>query len=632
MFEDNDSLEKLKKQLYSRKGIKETEVQNRSRSTFSRSDHKDDWEYNNEPIPQKPAKKEILTKQIQKKEGRHQFLFVSISLGILLLSSALVAYKLFFSGTLVSPKNVTIEIDGPATARAGDKVNLDVSVENTNKVDLLNAKLIAEFPENTLSADDSGEKVVKVERPLGVIPAGGVVTEEFDVLLFGQENENLPISFSLEYSTESSSALLSNEEVHTVRISTAPVTLRVAPSLREVQSGNQFEIEIDVRSNTATPLENVLVQVEYPNGFNFVSSNPAPISEGNIWRIGTLDTQESKSITIRGYLEGQNNEDRFFRVNVGQESGENDSIGRLFASNQEKVKITAPQIALATEINKSLSKTVSSLAGERVMVKIDWSNTLRNPLTNMIIEAKVDDDYIKENSIQATGGFYQSSNRTIKWDRTTTPALGSIDTFGRGSVVFSFTIADSNKLSGAQNPEIPIKITARASEPQGGDNTRSIENSIDRTVRIASNLIVGQTFVTGGGTFVNTGPNPPESERETTYTVQWTVGNSGNDVKNTSVRAALPSYVTFVSAGDDSSVKFSALTNEVIWNIGEISEGTTSVSNLKTSFQISFIPSRSQIGKTPILIYDAEVEGRDSFTGSILRGRSSALQSLKVIE
>lgn len=621
---EDDSLEKLKKQLYSRDGVRQAPAPER-RKREEPAEGSEDWSYEEEPtVFRDPIQKKV-QKVTRTSINKYFSLFVTLSVVVFVLTTLLVGYRLFFAGSLISPRNVDIEINAPATARAGDKVVAVLSITNTNRVDLLDAELVVTFPEDTLSADGSGEDMDEITRSLGIIGAGETIEEEIEMLLFGQEGDEIEVRFDLDYGTENSNARLSNTEVHTIRISTAPVSLLIIPSVREVQSGNQFEIEVDISSNTTASLDNLLMKVEYPGGFSFISSNPSPVSDNNIWRVGDLGSQETETITLRGYLEGQDNEKRFFKVTVGEEGDDGYVIGRLFASAEESVDITAPQIALSTEINKSSGQTVSSMAGEQVTVSISWGNRLRDLLTNMVIEAEIDERYVLRNSIKAEKGFYQSQTNTIRWDRTTDSNLASIEALERGVVTFSFTVVDGSALTNAINPEIPLSISVRASEPQGVDSSRNVENQLERVVRIASDVVVAQRSAPAGG------PNPPRAETESLYTVEWVAGNSGNEVSNASVRAALPSYVTFVES-DDNDVRFSPLTNEVIWNIGTISENVGFSSNLQTSFMISFTPSSSQVGDAALLVYDALIEGRDAFTGSILRSRSASLQSSVVIE
>lgn len=626
MYSDDDSLDKVRRDLYSREGgRRRTRLggkRSRSDGAIGSSDAPGDWEY--EEVEQDEPTEEPDTDEGEKSNKRmSRFFLVSVIIFVLALS--FVVYKFFFATDLMSPRNVLVNVDGPTTARAGSEVFFDILIENTNKSDLLDAKLTLTFPENTLSVDGSGEKVEILMRDLGVISAESSTKERFGVSLFGGEGEDVDIDIYLEYGTEHSSGRLSNELVHTVNISSSPVSVLVAPSVSSVQSGNQFEIEVDISSNTNAGVKDVVVRANYPGGFTFVSSNPSPIDGDNVWSLGDINARDRKSITIKGYLEGQDSESKYFAFNVGT-AANNFEIGSLYASAREPVRITMPPIAISTSINKNSGQSVSVPAGRDVSIEVNWRNLLNSPLNNLVIEAEIDSDYIDTNSIRPRSGFYQSSRDVVVWNQSTLSSLQSINARAQGTVEMSFKLVDTNRLGGAINPEVPIKIRAYASEPQGVGSAREIENEVSRTILIASRLGISQSLNYSSGPFANSGPLPPEANSRTTYTVTWSVSNAGNSAEGVSVRAALPPYVEFVSSGDDSSVRYSPLTNEVVWNVGSVRENAgLAGSAITASFQIAVEPSRSQIGSAPVLLRQASIEGRDSFAGSRLQSSAAAL-------
>jgi len=620
---DNDSsesLEQLKRDLYSHRRRPDRVRVVRRRKESSDADDADGgrplgWSYSPSPIappPQKPPRE---------KRGNLLSRLLLVSLGVLVLTALFVGYRLFFAPPAISPQNVAIAIDAPTTTRAGDLVRVALRITNNNRVNLLDARLTVSFPENTLAADGSGVEVREVERSLGTIAPGASIEEEVSVFLFGHKNDELEIGISLDYGSEGTRARLSNERSHHVRMSMSPVLVTATPSVREVKSGDEFELEVVITSNTALRLDNILLEVVHPGGFNVVSSEPEPATDGTVWRLGDLAPETSKSVIVRGYLEGQSNESKFFTVRVGRE-GEG-AIGRLFASVQERMMIVDPPIALSTTINRSAGQTVSSFVGAEVEVVINWANTLRAPLTNLIIEARIDDEFIQSGSIRVRGGFYRSADDTIIWNRSTNPRLGEISALDRDSVSFSFRIAGMREIGSVVNPDIPISIRVTASAPQHTGGVRAIENRIERVVRIASNLAVSQSLSHAGG------PRTPVADSETLYTVSWTASSFGSRVNDVSVRAALPVYVTFENS-DDPNIRFNPITNEVVWTIGNIGEGNEPARDLRTSFGISFIPSRDHIGTEPVVVEDALIEGRDAFTGLVLRSSAESLNSSRV--
>ena len=107
---------------------------------------------------------------------------------------------------------------------------------------------------------------------------------------------------------------------------------------------------------------------------------------------------------------------------------------------------------------------------------------------------------------------------------------------------------------------------------------------------------------------------PPTVGAATTYTVTWTANNSSNTVGNTSVSATLPPYVTFVSAAAGSGVTYDAPSNTVTWSIGDLQAGAGyTAPAASASFQVSLLPSSSQVGQAPPLTGVATLSGQDRF-------------------
>lgn len=107
---------------------------------------------------------------------------------------------------------------------------------------------------------------------------------------------------------------------------------------------------------------------------------------------------------------------------------------------------------------------------------------------------------------------------------------------------------------------------------------------------------------------------PPRSGSPTSYTIVWTVKNSSNTVANTVVSAVLPTYVQFVSAQAGSGIAYDAGSRTVRWDMGDLRAGVGySSAALQGSFQITFTPSDSQVGATPMLTGTAALSGTDRF-------------------
>jgi hypothetical protein len=135
-------------------------------------------------------------------------------------------------------------------------------------------------------------------------------------------------------------------------------------------------------------------------------------------------------------------------------------------------------------------------------------------------------------------------------------------------------------------------------------------------LRLASAASVTSDLYYSSGPFSNKGPIPPQAEKETTYTVTWTLTNPSNDIRGGVVTAKLPAYVTWLGKSMPGSepVTFNDATGEVRWDAGDLAAGSGLTGLGKTvSFQISLTPSLSQVNTRPELISEAHFSGSDTY-------------------
>ena len=110
---------------------------------------------------------------------------------------------------------------------------------------------------------------------------------------------------------------------------------------------------------------------------------------------------------------------------------------------------------------------------------------------------------------------------------------------------------------------------------------------------------------------------PPIAEQETTYTVVLGVTNTTNDLSDVEVVTSLPIYVRWLNkiSPENESLRYNPAGGGIVWNAGDVRAGETK----EVSFQVSFLPSISQIGNDSSLIKDVYASGYDGFTGSTLQ-------------
>ena len=246
---------------------------------------------------------------------------------------------------------------------------------------------------------------------------------------------------------------------------------------------------------------------------------------------------------------------------------------------------------------------------------------------------KLNGDVLDKFSVLVSnGGFYSSVDNTITWDKSSNKNLSVIEPGEKGSVSFTFKSLPlvKNDTDIFKNPQISIDVSASGKRISDTNVPEEVTTSIGKKIKVESDLAVVPRIVYFTGPFKNTGELPPVADKQTTYTVVWTVTNSSNNVSGAVARTTLPTYVKWLGvvnpAGED--ISFNEAGGEVVWNIGDVERGVGVTSSAReVAFKIGFLPSVSQVGKVPTLTSKTTLTGTDSFTGTVIRDIKDSLST-----
>ncbi len=606
MKNDMGGIKRLKKKLYSRSGV--------PKKTERYKLHGEQYD-----IPRQWGKSKEIKRSRKVRKGNIPRLLL-ISSAIFFLIAVIISLITFFGNSnTVSADNIDIEVSGPIAHPGGEELSLQISIVNRNTVPMLFADMIIEYPEGTRSANDLNVELPRVRESLGTIQPGDRTKTTVRSVLFGEENVPKEIKITIEYRVEGSNAIFFKEQVHEVIISSSPLSVLV-DSLDEVVSGQTISFAVTVVSNSVNVIEDVLLEAVYPFGFAFEDSSPNPQFDENIWNLGDLVSGQERTVTIRGTLTGQDLEERTFRFNTGVRSEQNErEVSAAFSSAATTLTIKRPFVSVTADINGDTSSEYVSGTNKEIIVRIDWSNNLPDEVTDVAITATLRGNALDKRSVSVQRGFYQSANNTIVWNRSTESKLERLAPGSKGAVSFSFTPISST--SGIRGPEVLIDISVSGRRLSESGVPEAVNSSVSKRVLIESNLALTGRAVRTVGPFNNTGPLPPKAEVETTYTIIWTITNSSNNVSNTSVKATLPSYVRFLNRVSPISedLTYNETSGIIEWDVGTVPSGTGfDTAPKEVAFQISMIPSLSQVGRIPILINPQTIKGIDRFTDTTI--------------
>lgn len=551
------------------------------------------------------------------------FIFCIVAVGI-------GAYLFFNGSNLISANNISIDISGPVSIPGGAPVSFDIQVVNKNNVDLESADLAVDFPAGTTNPADSTQELKTFRELFGDIPAGGSAKKTVSAIMFGEENLQKQIAVSVTYKVKGSTTLFTKKTSYDVLINSSPILLTMS-SFKEITSGQEFDIKVSLKSNSADVLKNVLLKANYPFGFTFISANIKPMNDNVTWKIGDIPPGAERTVTVHGKIQGEDSENRVFRFFAGAQSlTDPKAIGTQYMSVEQEMTIQKPFISLGIDIdNDSTSQDYIGQFGRHQRVTVSWFNNLSTSVSNVTISAKLNGTAYDKTAIRPDEGYFDSANNQIIWNQKTTPELASVGAGQTGTVSFDLVPVDKSTVANpVVNPTVVVTAGVSGDRTQESNVPESLSAATTRTTRVSSNVTLTGRIVRTTGPFVNTGPIPPKVEQPTSYTVVWTVDNTTSAVGNAQVTATLPPYVKWLKAVSPSSesVVYDEASGLVTWNIGNISTYTLNSSRRReVNFQISFQPSVTQMDQSPNLVNQAILTAVDNFTGAKLQSQQEYL-------
>ena len=425
----SDRIEGVKAGLYSRN----TRF-SKDRASFSRRkyDIKSGW---NDSRQEEEEDGFFERRKPKTKNFSEKILFIAVI--FLMLSVGFVFLMVWLGNNKVSTENVDISVIGPSSMESGGEFSLKITVTNNNPINLEVADLVIKYPEGTYSASEPGKALRSERVSLGVVPSGRSIRKEVRSVLYGERNSDKDILISLEYRIADSNAIFFKERKYSINISSSPIDLIISP-MERVISGQEMDFSVSVVSDSERSVESLLLVVEYPFGFKFISSEPKPTYGDNIWKMegGSADKSVVK---IKGIVSGQNEEERVFRFSAGnQDRKDEKEIGALFASLIKTISIEKPFIGVDIAVNGALSQEYSLSGNGTVRVDVIWANNSSTSIIGGEINIKLEGGILDKNTVSPGKGYYRSVDNTIIWNKSTNGELSEILPGANGRFSFSF--------------------------------------------------------------------------------------------------------------------------------------------------------------------------------------------------
>lgn len=605
---DQDRLEALRERLYARG--ERPRAHERTKLSDDPKDVPASWD--TPPASERPSADgpRPVIDMAKRRSYRTTVLVTAVSFFV----AAVVLSSLFimFGGNAISGENITISVNGPFTVGGGEDMPIQIGITNQNSVPIESATLIVEYPEGTQSTTEENRELFIERVPLDVIRSGETVNIPLRARVFGEENAELEIRASVEYRVTGSNATFFKEaEPLRFKITSSPISIDVE-AVETIAAGQTYEMTLTVSSNASTPLTNLLVQADFPSGFDFTASSPGPISGQNTWRIDELAPEESTEITIEGILTGTERDTRVTHFSVGLPNARDQfTLASIFGTASSEVSIEQPFIDVSVAVDGQTGDLAVS-PGEASEVTVRITNSLDEAVYNAEVAVQLSGNALSDVGVRAANGFYDSNTHTVTWDTSSNSRLAEL--LPGASEQLRFTIApDTNAV---RTPQIDLAASVRARRVRESSVSEALLGSAAATIRVTSNVSLE------GATGRGEGPLPPVVGEMTSYLITLTASGGGNDVADATVTTSLPTYVTWAgTTAGDGTFSYNAANRTIEWDIGDLSANGA----VTGWFEVSILPSASQVDTTPTLVGEQRLRGEDRFSGAVVRATSPAL-------
>jgi len=518
----------------------------------------------------------------------------------------------FFQRNSYSRESLKLEILGPSEVELAEEIEYVVKYKNNGNIRLEKPKLIFEYPLNSLPTGE--ENSLRIEKDLDDIYPGEERTFSFRARLLGKLNEAVIAKAWLSYQPKNLSARYESSTTLSTVIKSVPFTFEFDIPSR-VGAVNEIKLRLNYFSNVDYPLSDLRVQVDYPEDFEYLGSNPTGLDK-NEWEIPVLNKADGGRIEVTGKLNGQIGENKTFKARIGV--WHND-VFILLKEAVRAVALAEPSLYISQQINGNPEYVAAP--GNQLHFQISFKNIGDKPLVNLFLISRLESSVLDLTTLKSDLGRIEPGDNSVAFESENVSSLRFLDTGEEGNVEFWVKVKDNLDPNDptAKNASIKNKVVLSQAQEEF-------------TTKVASKLEINQKGFYQDEVFGNTGPVSPKVGEVTTYTITWQAKNLYNDVKNARVKATLPQEVRLTGEifPEEQKTKFAfdSQSREIVWELGDLTAGTGISSPAPNiSFQIALAPTDSQRGKLAELINGAQISGEDSWAEQTLTATSSAIDS-----
>lgn len=630
-------VEDLQKKIYESNADEELRKRMKYRESFPRSaqNPQSSWQ---EPKPLHPAGKQAFWDK--------RFLWPVLGGFFLVVIIGMAGFVFLYLGTRGQEVQMALHDQGPLIS--GEARTIPVSMRNISNMTAQDVELALVLPPGSIVRQGNRETPVvsRFVQKLDDLKPGEERFVEITVRIFGKEGDEKKIEAVLLYRPQNLQARFTARASETLVIASVPLAIAWDVP-RTVTRGQKVDVKVHYASNARLLFERMMLRLEYPEGFSFISADPPPTKDTSLWSLGSLSPGSGGDIIIHGVLSGQDGDIKTFRGMLGV-LNENTEEFMAYSDTSSETRIAAAPLSIQAFFNNKREGAVSE--GDNLSFVLQYRNNTASVLKNIAIRASLEEFFNATGlldkvtlflpgdwrmydfpSLQVRdGGIYDGQTRTMLWTPANVAALRELGPGQGGQVNVIVNLRKMPILRNANEKNLAVGIKAHIEPGEQPSELAGTDLIADDTLRLKLRSHVGFAgrAVYRASPILNSGPLPPEVGKKTTYAVLIEARSFTNTLQNVAVSTTLPSHVRWEEKTFPQSARmtFNKGTQDLVWDIGELPAGTGLFTPaLTAAFQVSVVPSEFDRNKIIDLLKDIILTGTDSFTGEPIEARIGSL-------
>lgn len=555
---------------------------------------------------------------------------------VLVVIIGMAAFLFLYLGTRGQEVQLALHDQGPLVS--GEVRTIPISMRNTSRAVAQDIELALVLPPGSIVRQGTQETVVpsRFVQKLDDLKPGEERFIEIATRIFGKEGDERKIEAVLLYRPQNLQARFTARASETLLIASVPLAVSWDVP-RTVTRGQRVDVKVHYVSNARLPFERMTLQLEYPEGFSFISADPPPTKDTTLWDIGTLGPGAGGDIRIRGTLVGQDGDIKAFHGMLGVlDEVREEHI--TYSDASAETRIAALPLSIQAFFNTAREGIVGE--GDSVLFTLQYRNNTSSLLKNIVIRAVPEEFFNASGSLDkltpfsrgeyrvydfsslrvGEGGIYDEQARAMMWTPANVATLRELAPGQGGQVSVSLSLRKAPILRNAVEKNLAVGIKAHIEAGEQPSELTGTDLTADDALRlkVRSHVAFAGRVVYRASPMLNSGPLPPEVGKKTTYMILLEARSFTNTLQNVMVSTTLPSHVRWEEKTFPQSARmtFDKGPQDLRWDIGELTAGTGIFAPaLTAAFQVSIVPSEFDRNTIVQLLKDIKLTGVDSFTG-----------------